>query len=198
MERSPSAREKDVESGGRIKPKKSGPDCFLTFCRVTNCVTGLSAVLCLVAHAMALAVGPPLTEKDTLKVQILRVYGVLLSAGLAVVETEWQTIMALMKLLESWIARGIIQAFLAVLTFEIATSSGDSDFDKSVRLYRTVAGTCMLSCAGFYMLGGVLCFGMLKQARYKRELLRAKMEQDLQALERQRAELEGLLSNYKE
>ena len=46
-----------------------------------------------------------------------------------------------------------MQAFLSVLTLQLVTSDGDSDFDKSVRLYRTVAGMCMLGCAGFYVLG---------------------------------------------
>ena len=55
------------------------------------------------------------------------------------------------------------QAFLAVLTLELATSAGNSDFDISLRLYRQIAGYSMLGCAGLYILGGMLCFGALKQ-----------------------------------
>ena len=38
-----------------------------------------------------------------------------------------------------------------------------ADFDRSLELYRSVAGLCMLCCAIFYVCGGLLCFGALKQ-----------------------------------
>lgn len=54
------------------------------------------------------------------------------------------------------------QAFLALLTLQLATSEGSSDFDKSVRLYRKVAGLAMLGCAALYFGGGLTCIGALK------------------------------------
>lgn len=171
-------------------------DVFLGFCRLVNVATGFSAVLCLVAHALAVAAGPSFSEPKAAQLQVLRVYGVLISAGLAILETEWQLVLGCCRILESWVIRGLCQAFLSVLTLQLVTSEGDSDFDKSVRLYRTVAGMCMLGCAGFYMLGGILCIGYYKNARHRRQLERVRVARDIESLEKQREELGRLLAAY--
>lgn len=95
--------------------------------------------------------------------------------------------------MELWPARGVLQMFVAILALEEATADGQSDFAISVGLYRTVAGTCLLACAGFYLLGGILCIGMLKDVRYKRQMERLRAEKDLAAIEKQREELQRLL-----
>jgi len=144
---------------------------------------------------MAMAVGPQV-NRETSRVQVLRLYGAGTAALLMLVETEWPLIMAGMKVLDNWLGRSMMQGFLAVLTLEIATSRGDSDFDKSLQLYRQVAGYCMLGCATFYALGGVLCFGALKRARYRMQVERLRVERDLEVIERQREELTALLAVY--
>jgi hypothetical protein len=45
----------------------------------------------------------------------------------------------------------------------VATSRGHDDFHKSIVIYRAIASTSMLCCAGFYILGGLFCFSMLKE-----------------------------------
>ena len=54
--------------------------------------------------------------------------------------------------------------FVAVLTLELSrsTAPGQSDFHKSLRLYRVVAGVSLLVCGGMYILGGILCWGRHK------------------------------------
>ncbi|KAG2423959.1 hypothetical protein HXX76_014900 [Chlamydomonas incerta] len=145
---------------------------------------------------MAIVVGPPFTDRANVKAQFLRVYGVLWAAGLVLVETEVEWLLQFCRALEFWFARGLCQAFLAIMTLELVHSSGNSDFDKSVRLYRTVSGMCLLGCSGFYMLGGLLCLGTLRNARYKRFTERLKVERDLESLEKQREELSRLLATY--
>jgi hypothetical protein len=198
----------DVESDAELGhlPKKQTADCFLAFCRTVNAVTGCSAVLCLIAHAMAVIVGPsfavstsfvpprphkrltaplpPLRQdREWVNVQLLRVYAIVFAVLVVLVETEWQWFLSFFKVLENWIARGFLQSFLAVLTLQIAHPHGSSDMDKSIALYRLAAGYCMLSCAGFYALGGVLCFSSLREGR-----------QRVQAADR-RSHLEALLTD---
>ncbi len=65
------------------------------------------------------------------------------------------------------------QIFIALLTFKMATSEGRScnpdmpdrscDFNKSLELYRFAAAVALLGCGGVYLLGGALCFGILKR-----------------------------------
>lgn len=186
--------EKDVEAA--VPKRAPQADCFLLFCRFINVITGVSAILCFVAQAMALAVGPPLSDRVWFNVQVLRVYALFFASLVLLAETEWHTFLSYFKILENWVARGFLQSFLAVLTFQIATPHGDSDMDKSVVIYRNTAGYCMVGCAGFYVLGGMLCFSSLRDARHRREVERLRVERDLESLERQREELQTLLAAY--
>lgn len=74
-----------------------GPDCFLWFCRLVNVVTGVSGILCLVAFCMSIFIGPTFAEREHLKQQLLRVYGVAFSATLVLVEFEWAWFLAWVK-----------------------------------------------------------------------------------------------------
>ncbi|KAK9831487.1 hypothetical protein WJX81_001223 [Elliptochloris bilobata] len=71
-----------------------------------------------------------------------------------------------------------------------------TDFHKSLRLYRAVAGVSLLTCAAVYVTAGLLCLGRLKRARSRREAERAKVTGEMAALEAKRRELEGLLATY--
>ncbi|GFR45356.1 hypothetical protein Agub_g6730 [Astrephomene gubernaculifera] len=176
--------------------EKKTMDCCLFFFRFINILTSLSAILCLVAFSMAIVVGPPFTDKESCKVQLLRLYGVFFAAGLALIEAEWEWLMQFCRIMEFWLARGACQAFLAIMTLELVHSNGNSDFDRSVRLYRTVSGLCLLGCSGFYILGGITCLGTLRNARYKRFVERLRVERDLESLDKQREELNRLLAVY--
>ena len=57
----------DVSSELPEQPtRKTRFDCCLSFCRLLNIATGLSALLCLVAHAMALVAGPEFSKVGVL------------------------------------------------------------------------------------------------------------------------------------
>eukprot|EP01026_Neomeris_dumetosa_P001785 TRINITY_DN1045_c0_g1_i1.p1 TRINITY_DN1045_c0_g1~~TRINITY_DN1045_c0_g1_i1.p1 ORF type:complete len:208 (-),score=10.58 TRINITY_DN1045_c0_g1_i1:411-1034(-) len=176
-------------------------DCFLAFCKLVNVVTGLCGLLCLVAYCMALSEDGPLTQASAVKPQILRLYGVLFSFIIVLIETEWQWFISFFRLVEVWIFRGILYIYFAVLTLYLAMPSyGGSkrmtDFDKSLRLYRSIAGYALLACGGFYLIGGALCFQVLKRHRHRRVRERDRVLKDLEDLDRQREELIRLHSVY--
>jgi len=51
------------EESGLIAPKpKRRFDVFLFFCRLLNVITSVSSLLCLVAHGMAIVVGPSIFQ----------------------------------------------------------------------------------------------------------------------------------------
>jgi hypothetical protein len=79
---------------------------------------------------------------------------------------------------------------------QVATSRGHDDFHKSIVIYRVVATTGMLCCAGFYMFGGLFCFGLLKEVRSRRERELRRVQADLETLEKQREQLQVLLAGY--
>lgn len=79
-------------------------------------------------------------------------------------ETEFEFFLSSLRLLDNWLARGFFQLFEAVLTLELSrsTAQGTTDFHRSLRLYRIVAGTSLLACSALYILGGILCWGRHK------------------------------------
>jgi hypothetical protein len=56
--------------------------------------------------------------------QALRLYGVIFGVVVALMETEWQAILAWCRFAENWIARGSVQAFIAVVTMEVGAGAG--------------------------------------------------------------------------
>merc|ERR1712130_352035 len=96
--------------------------------------------------------------------QSLRIYGGAFAILIMLTETEWEYFLSKFRILDSWLGRGFFQMFEAVLTLELSrsTAPGQSDFHKSLKLYRLVAGISLLACSGLYMLGGVLCWGRHK------------------------------------
>lgn len=71
------------------------------------------------------------------------------------------------QVLDGFLGRGLLQAFEALLTLELTiqhgVKEGSSDFDKSLQLYRSVAGFSLLACSAFYIMGGLLCFGRIRK-----------------------------------
>ncbi|KAK9809051.1 hypothetical protein WJX72_008458 [[Myrmecia] bisecta] len=183
---------------GMDKPRhvKRHTDCFLAFCRLLNFVTGICALLCIVAHAMALTLGPPVQSADGAIQQALRVYGILLGVVILFAEFEWERFLLNFRFLSSWLGRGSLQIFECVLTLEMATAQGDSDFHKSLQLYRTLSGVALLACSGIYIAGGICCFGALRRARNLRAKEAERVQNDLDALDRKRDELKALLGVY--
>lgn len=59
--------------------------------------------------------------------QVLRLYGVLTAAMIALIETESQQVTALLGAPSTWVGRGALQALLAVLTLELATAGSTSE-----------------------------------------------------------------------
>lgn len=84
-------------------------------------------------------------------------------------ELEWERFLTTFKMLDGFFGRGLLQAFEALLTLELTLQhgikEGTSDFHKSLQLYRGVAGVSLLVCSGFYILGGLLCFGRMRKGR---------------------------------
>lgn len=86
--------------------------------------------------------------------------------SLAQVETEWERVLAGCRVLEGWVARGLALGFVGALTLELTSvvaEGGQTDFHKSLRLYRAVAGASLLVCAAVYAAAGLLCLGRLKR-----------------------------------
>lgn len=65
----------------------------------------------------------------------------------------------------SWLGRGILMMFEALLTLEITSTvkAGETDFHRSLQLYRLPAAISLLACSGLYILGGMLCLGRRKR-----------------------------------
>lgn len=184
----------------RVRPQRR--DCFDWFCRFLNIGTALSAVLCAISYGMALAVYQPITNAEGLLDQALRVFGLVGALLVAVVEIELETIIGLVRFTEYWSGRAIVQVFMALLTFKMASPAGkdckdptgkDCDFHQSLELYRFVSAMALLSCGSIYFLGGVLCFGLIKRSRSNRERKRQQAQKDLEELETKRSALRGLL-----
>lgn len=180
---------------------KPRSNCLLGFCRLINFLTAICCLLCAVAHGMALMVGEGSVQGvQALTQQVLRLYGVGFAMILVCAELEWERFLVIFKVLDGFLGRGLLQAFEALLTLELTlqhgVKEGTTDFDKSLQLYRTVAGVSLLVCSAFYIIGGILCFGRIRKARYKREAERLRVQEDLAETERKRTELRGLLAMY--
>jgi amino acid transporter len=185
-----------------MRPRQHKPDCFDYFCRFLNVATGLCAILCAVSYGMALAVYQPITNAEGLLDQALRVFGLLGAVLVAVIEIEWERLLLLVRFTEYWVGRAVVQVFIALLTFKMASPAGkdckdpsgkDCDFHQSLELYRFVSAMALLGCGSIYFLGGILCFGLIKRSRSNRERKRQQAQKDLEELETKREALRGLL-----
>lgn len=78
-----------------------------------------------------------------------------MAAAVVLSEAELELWFGLFPLLRSWVGRSVFQLFVGLFTLTLATSEGDTDFAKSVMLYRRIAGYWLLLCALLYFVGGV-------------------------------------------
>lgn len=176
-------------------------DCFDYFCRLLNVATALCAVLCAISYGMALAIYQPITDAPGLLDQALRVFGLLGAVLVAVVEIEWERFLRLVRFTEYWVGRAIVQVFIALLTFKMASAEGkhcsesgkSCDFHQSLELYRFVSAMALLGCGSIYFIGGILCFGLIKRSRSQQDRKRQQAQHDLEELEKKRETLRGLL-----
>lgn len=185
---------------GRSPGAPGGPqrrDGLLVLCRILNVITAICELLCIAAFAMAIYVRANAPVKDLFYMsgQAVRVFGIVWAAGLILIETEWRFLLKLAPLLELWFARGIAQIFIACLTYREAYSQteSESDFHKSLQLYRTLASAALLTCGFIYIFGGVLCLGAIKRMHARREENLMAAEVEVEELERRRRELNRLL-----
>lgn len=127
---------------------------------------------------------------------MLRLYSMAFAGCMALVETEWAPILNNVRLIDNWVGRGVVQGFLALLTLNLAVNNGDSDFHKSIPLYRRAASASMLACAGLYGVCGLLSFAFSRDAKSRRERSRTKLQADLDELDRQREQVISLIDVY--
>ncbi|KAL6784016.1 hypothetical protein ACKKBG_A04430 [Auxenochlorella protothecoides x Auxenochlorella symbiontica] len=175
-------------------PKAPG-DLLLTLCRFFNMVTIICSLVCAAAFGMAIAVRVHAPDKDIyyLSGQAVRVYGLLTAILVVLVELEVAALAAWWPLLEIWLGRAMLQSFVGVLTYREALPRGDTDFHRSLALYRGIASVALLVCSGVYAVGWISCLGTIKHIRTRRDQRLRKAQAEYEALEKRRAELQRLL-----
>lgn len=182
---------------GRQPPARlsRGADCLLHTCRVFNFLASLCALLCALAFGMAMWARGGAASKDAYfySGQAVRVFGIGIALLIVLVETEWHRFLSWVPLLDAWLGRGVLQIFEAVLTFREAYPSGNTDFHKSLQLYRSAASLSLLICGTVYILGAVTCIGVIKTARQRQEQAVVRAEAELERMERRKKELEQQL-----
>ncbi|KFM25869.1 hypothetical protein F751_1483 [Auxenochlorella protothecoides] len=153
-------------------------------------VTIICSLVCAAAFGMAIAVRVHAPDKDIyyLSGQAVRVYGLLTAILVVFVELEVAALAAWWPLLEIWIGRAMLQSFVGVLTYREALPRGDTDFHRSLALYRGIASVALLVCSGVYAVGWISCL-----VRTRRDQRLRKAQAEYEALERRRAELQRLL-----
>jgi len=191
------ARDEEVEGENSQRGGNGGtngvrvrlrPDPFLVVCRVFGVITAFAALLCIATNVLS-AIRAFTTQSDIFD-GIFRCYAVVITIFVVVAETEWGFIMQFLKVLEFWVARGMLQIFVAVMT---KAYFDDSDNKEWLTLLQDIASYMLLGCGVLYIIAGILCIGTLKRARQKKEVSRGQAVKDLQELERRREELEALL-----
>jgi hypothetical protein len=170
---------------------------LLAIFRTLNFVTGLTVVSVGVSFFLAIILrgSAPSEEKDLYfySGQGVRVFGVVLAFTLLLVETEASFILKWIPLMDLWMGRGLMQLFLACLTYREAYPRGDTDMHKSLQLYRTASSAALIGCALVHMLGSALCLGQLRRRLLKKERDLMNAEQELLEIERRRRELSRAL-----
>lgn len=168
------------------------PDAILVACRLLNICTATSLLLCALALSVGMigAASPKggLEGIDYFCSQVVRLYGIILALSLMLIETEWAIILRHASLLNIWVIRGLMYGFVASLTFKNTTLGVGKglDISKSLSLYRSIATGALLVCAACYSIGGMLCIGVIRQMRQKREQELQQAEAAIEALDHER------------
>mmetsp|Transcript_7923 Transcript_7923/g.15421 ORF Transcript_7923/g.15421 Transcript_7923/m.15421 type:complete len:164 (+) Transcript_7923:268-759(+) len=136
---------------------KSMRDVLIAFFRLLNIATAICSGLCLTALGMAIADGPAFADSTGWKDQVMRLYGVAFAIGIILLETEWPWVLVYVPIMNNWCFRAIFQVFLALLTVKFTVSVGETDFEKSIAVYRSLAGSSLGTCAGVYFVAGLIC-----------------------------------------
>ncbi|KAL9418392.1 hypothetical protein AB3S75_041242 [Citrus x aurantiifolia] len=172
-------------SGGRLRTRA---DPLLVVCRCFSVLTSLTALLCLAVNVLS-AIRSFKNGSDIFD-GIFRCYAVVIAFFVALAETEWQFVLKFTKVLEYWVARGMLQIFVAVMTRAFPDYSAKQ---KDLILLQNIASYMLLACGVVYVISGILCIGCIKRARQQKEMTRDQAVKDLEDLERRREELEQLL-----
>ncbi|KAL0335427.1 UNVERIFIED_CONTAM: hypothetical protein Scaly_1387100 [Sesamum calycinum] len=181
----PDATQSPSESAARVRAR---PDSFLIACRCFSFITSLAAILCIAVNILS-AVRSFRNGSDIFD-GIFRCYAVLIAVFVVVAETEWEFVMKFWKVLEYWAGRGMLQIFVAVMTRAYPEYLRNH---QELFLLQSIASYLLLACGVVYVISGILCIGMVKRARQKKEISREQAIRDLEDLERRREELETLL-----
>jgi len=166
---------------------RAAVDPLLVVCRCFSFVTALTAILCIAVNVIS-AVRSFRDGSDVFD-GIFRCYAVVIASIVVVAETEWGFITKFWKVLEYWAGRGMLQIFVAVMT----RAFPDYSSNRELFLVQNIASYMLLACGVVYVVSGVLCIGLLKRARQRREVSREQALKDLEELERRREELQQLL-----
>ncbi|GAA0139815.1 hypothetical protein LIER_01287 [Lithospermum erythrorhizon] len=172
--------------GGASVPAR--PDLFLIVCNCFRLVTSLAAICCIIVNV--LSVVRSFKNGSDVFDGVFRCYAVVIAVFVVLAETEWTVITQFWKILEYWAGRGMLQIFVAVMTRAYPDYSGQR---QELVLLQNISSYLLLACGVVYLISGILCIGMVKRARQKKEISREQAIKDLQELESRREELESLL-----
>ncbi|CAJ1961350.1 unnamed protein product [Sphenostylis stenocarpa] len=177
-----------ASSSRRRVRTRARPDPFLSLCRCFSFVVVLSAIFCIAVNVLS-AIRSFKNQSDIFD-GIFRCYAVFITCFVVLAETEWNFIIKFWKVMEYWVARGILHIFVAVMTRAFPDYSGER---KELVVLQSIACYMLLTCGVIYVVSGVLCIGFLKRSRLKQEISREQAAKDIEELERRREELEQLL-----
>nr|AEJ20973.1 unknown protein [Caragana jubata] len=164
------------------------PDLFLSLCRFFRLITAFAAILCIVANVLS-AIRSFKNQSDVFD-GIFRCYGVVIAGLVILAETEWSFIIKFSKVLEYWVGRGMLQIFVAVMTRAFPNYNRER---QELVVLQNVACYMLLACGLLYVVLGILCIGILKRHRQKKEITREQAAKDLEETEQRREELERVL-----
>jgi len=183
-------------------PSQDGPptaqkDTLLYICAVLSIVTAVGGLLCMVVNLISLLRSFDYRGFDyrvSVFVGILRFFAVAFALVVVVAETEWVPILRFWKVLDYWVGRGLLQVFVASLTYVLARASGET---KAEGLLHEIASWWLLCCGIVYVVAGLLCLGTLKRNRLHKGDWREQAKKDLEEVHRRREELEAQLHGHR-